>query len=79
MIMQIQTKVSDWHAKFALNALETWCEILADPRMKEVLTDVDAVATYAQYSLGDGKSEAPFYWKEWNGGVKKVVSTTNPI
>ncbi|KAI8999144.1 hypothetical protein BD414DRAFT_527134 [Trametes punicea] len=30
------------------------------------------VMAYSPYLLGDSKKNAPFYWKEWNDGKKKV-------
>ena len=73
MTPQIQTKVSDWRAKFTLSALETFREMISDPEMKAVFTGPEMVVTYTKFALSDGKAEAPFYWKEWNCGEKQLV------
>ncbi|CDO70544.1 hypothetical protein BN946_scf184573.g12 [Trametes cinnabarina] len=68
----IHNKISDWRAKFALTAVETWKEMISDPELAEVLTGPEYIGQYAVFLLGDGKAGAPFYWREWNGGEKKL-------
>ncbi len=77
--LQIQSKISDWRAKFVSSCLETWTEILSDPALKALFVDQENVAEYAQYLRGDGHGRAPFYWKEWNDGNKKIVSEVRLI
>ncbi|KAI0692031.1 hypothetical protein C8T65DRAFT_699648 [Cerioporus squamosus] len=71
----IQTKVSDWRAKFMASSIEAFKETTTDnpdPELAELFANVENIAEYAKYLLRDGKAGVPFYQKEWNGGTMKI-------
>ncbi|CDO72714.1 hypothetical protein BN946_scf184985.g134 [Trametes cinnabarina] len=68
----IRYRIDDWHTKFVSTALTSFQEVLEDPDHAELFSSAEIVAQYAIYLLGDAGKNAPFYWKEWNNGKKKL-------